>query len=146
MATEEEKAERNARKKATTDLFTLGVAVYDGQVYKWGYGVATGKPARPQDHLGALAGARAEVVSGIVGHRRSDGRRPADTLAATALVGPLGLLAGISRQSRVPTKGTAFVIFADGTTHEKQITSAADLLKAQAEAVRFNALAPAAGD
>lgn len=55
----------------------------------------------------------------------------------------MGLLAGASRKG---VQGTAFIVFADGTLHEKRITDDASLVRAQADAVRFNALAAAADD
>jgi hypothetical protein len=57
------------------------------------------------------------------------------------VLGPVGLLAAASRKG---FKGTAFVIFANGTLHEKQLTDSQALVKAQADAVRFNALAGSA--
>jgi hypothetical protein len=54
---------------------------------------------------------------------------------------PLGLLAGASRKG---FRGTAFVVLADGTLHERSFTDKEALVRAQADAVRFNALAQAA--
>jgi hypothetical protein len=112
--------------------------VYDGQVYAQSIGVAMGREGRA---LGSLAGARAEVTGGQAGHRRGGGKRTADAALATVVLGPVGLLAAGSRKG---VKGTAFIIFADGRLHEKQLTDAQGLVKAQADAVRFNALVGAA--
>jgi hypothetical protein len=131
-------AARRARARATTVLTSLGVAVYDGQVYKNSFGVTFGRDARS---LGTLAGARAEVTGGQAGHRRGGGKRTADAAMATAVLGPVGLLAAASRKG---TKGTAFVVFANGSMHDSQIQDAQGLVKAQADAVRFNSLSAAA--
>ena len=128
--------ERAARRAATTLLPKLGVAVRDGQVYKYDFAAMTG---RAEGHLlGPLAGAHAEVTGGRAGHRRSGGQRTADAVVATTLLGPVGLLAAASRKG---VRGTAFVVFADSTLHEMQIADEAALVGAQADAVRFNALA-----
>jgi hypothetical protein len=134
------RSERAARRNATTSLPWLGVAVRDGQVFKNDFAVVTGREEGRR--LGGLAGAHAEVTGGRAGHRRSGGARTADAVAATAVLGPVGLLAGASRKG---TKGTAFVVFADGTLHEEQIKDESYLVKAHADAVRFNAFAAALG-
>jgi Short C-terminal domain len=132
------RSERAARRNATTSLPWLGVAVRDGSVYKNDFAVVTGR--EEGRHLGNLAGAHAEVTGGRAGHRRSGGARTADAVAATAVLGPVGLLAGANRKG---VRGTAFVVFADGKVHEKKINDQSSLVKAQADAVRFNALASA---
>jgi hypothetical protein len=132
---------RSARITATTALRWLGVAVRDGQFYKRDFALATGREEGRL--LGELAGAHAEVTGGRAGRRRSGGARTADAAAATAVLGPVGLLAGTSRKG---IQGTAFVVFADGTLHEKRITDDTSLVRAQADAVRFNAMAAAADD
>jgi hypothetical protein len=129
--------ERSARITATTALRWLGVAVRDGRVYRRDFAIATGREEGRL--LGQLAGAHAEVTGGRAGHRRSGGARTADAAAATAVLGPVGLLAGASRKG---VQGTAFIVFADGSLHEKRITDDASLVRAQADAVRFNALEP----
>jgi putative oligomerization/nucleic acid binding protein len=134
------RSERSARRGATTVLLGLGVAVRDGQVFKSDFGVVTGRGEGRC--LGDLAGAHAEVTGGRSGHRRSGHARTADTLAATAVLGPVGLLAGASRTG---TRGTAFIVFNDGGMNEKRINDQSSLVKAQADAVRFNALAAAHG-
>jgi len=132
--------ERAARLAGTTALQWLGVAVRDGQVYKYALAVAWGGDAGR--YLGKLAGARAEVTGGRAGHRRSGAARTADVALLSTALGPAALLAGASRTG---TQGSAFVVFADGTVHEKRITDAASFVRAQSDAVRFNALAAAAG-
>lgn len=132
------RSERAARVAATTVLRGLGVAVRDGHVFRAEVGVMTGRDqGRP---LGDLAGAHAEVTGGRAGHRRSGHARMVDAVAASALLGPAGLLAAVSRRG---TRGTAFVVFADGTVHERQASGGPGLRRAQADAVRFNALAAA---
>lgn len=134
----EVRSERAGRVAATTVLRGLGVAVRDGHVFRADVGVMTGRDqGRP---LGDLAGAHAEVIGGRSGHRRSGHARTVDAVAATALLGPAGMLAAISRRG---TRGSAFVVFAEGTVHEWQVSDEQALRRAQADAVRFNALAAA---
>jgi hypothetical protein len=133
--------ERSKRREATTGLQWLGVTIRDGQVYKHSLGMEFGRDAS-NPPLGPLAGAQAEVVGGQAGRRRSRGARTADALLAASVLGPVGLAAGLSRKG---TKGTAFVVFADGRLHEHAINDQMALVRAQADAVRFNALAAGAG-
>ena len=130
--------EQAARRVATTALPYLGVAVRDGEVFAHTFAAVTGRGGGPP--LGVLAGAHAEVTGGKGGRRRSGIIRAGDAALAASVLGPVGLVAGASRKGFI---GTAFVVFADGMLHEKQITDQAAFLKAQAEAVRFNALAAA---
>ncbi len=146
-----EKAERDKRIAGAVWLPHLGVAVYDGNVHQHGKnqsGTASDRWARAERRegletklLGALAGAHAETMGGKGGTRRSDGARVADALAATAVLhSPVGLLAGVSRTG---FRGFAVVTFAGGSFWEKGFIDQASLVKAQAEAVRFNAMAGA---
>ncbi len=90
--------------------------------------------------LGALAGARAEVVAGKAGSRRSGGQRAGDAAALTLLLGPVGLLAAASRAGA----GVAVVMFADGSSGPQiLLRDKPSLTKAQLAAVQFNALAAA---
>jgi Short C-terminal domain len=133
----ERAAERRQRLAATTGLQWLGVTVRDGEVYKYSFAMIAGREA-PGPPLGFLAGAHAEIVGGRAGHRRSGGARAADAALATSVLGPVGLAAGLSRKG---TKGTAFVVFANGALHEKALNDDTSIVRAQADAVRFNALA-----
>jgi putative oligomerization/nucleic acid binding protein len=113
----------------STPFPNLGVAVHDGNVYGTG------------GRLGPLTGAHAEVLAGKTGTRRRSGHaRVADTVIAASVLGPVGLLAAISRAGT----GVAVVVFADGSVRQKEFTDKPSLLRAQAEAVRFNALAASA--
>jgi hypothetical protein len=116
--------EQAARRAATAVLAHLGVAVRGGEVFTCTLEMVIGRSEGLR--LGDLAGAHAEVV------------RAGDAASAASFTGPVGLLAGASRKGFL---GTAFVISADGTLHEKPIADQASFLKAQADAVRFNALA-----
>lgn len=127
-----EQAERRA---ATTALPYLGVAVRDGVVVACTLAVVTGRSEGPR--LGDLAGAHAEVTGGKGGSHRESTVRAGDALVATPVLGP----AAVSRKGFV---GTAFVIFTNGTLHEHQLADQTAFVKAQADAVRFNALAAAA--
>jgi hypothetical protein len=140
--------EREERAAASTWLPNLGVAVRDGKVYQHGAsqsGMASDIQASNERKLGMetkilgpLVGARAEVGGGKGGHRRSGNARVSDTALAVSALGPLGLLAGVSRTG---FRGFAVVTFPDGTAWEKKFKDSASLIKAQSEAVRFNALA-----
>ena len=110
----------------------LGVAVEDGTVRvisKMTIRELLGRRAGPVP----LAGARAEVTAGAGSHRVG-----AAVVAGTVFL-PFALV-GLSKKS----KASAFVIAADGTVHELQITGARQIRDAQSEAVRFNALSQAA--
>lgn len=138
--TDETRAERKARQaanRATTAGMTSmqRIEYYTGDVRFQALRVRVQKKTgtvaaligkRP---LGALEGARAEIT---------DGGRPFDiasAVAGAALAGPVGLTAGLRAR-----QATAFVIFADGTYHEHKLRNYAEIIKAQAEVVRFNAL------
>ena len=125
----------------------LGVAVREGNVYRHGVG-RNGSSSPPLAYrerrgagmqlLGALAGARAEVVAGKAGSRRSGGQRAGDAAALTLLLGPVGLLAAASRAGA----GVAVVMFADGSSGPQiLLRDKPSLTKAQLAAVQFNALA-----
>ncbi len=85
--------------------------------------------------LGALAGAHAELTDGTRPHR----------VGAALVTAPLslgaGLLIGLTRKS----KASAFVVFADGTVHERKLDGKSAISAAQRDAVKFNALTNAAG-
>jgi hypothetical protein len=132
----------------TTWLPNLGVAVRDGNVFQHGTNPGeSGFDARASSErsgrremklLGPLAGAHAEVVSGKTQQRRrSGGARAGDVIALAPILGPFALLAGASRAGT----GVALVTFADGNVWEKRFIDKPSVTKAQAEAVRFNALA-----
>jgi hypothetical protein len=141
--------ERVKRAAATIWMPNLGVAIYDGNVYQ--HGTSQGGPASDRRAwgerrermetklLGPLAGAKAGIVTGQVGNRRSGGARVADATLSAAVLGPVGLLAGA--YSRPRTGGLASVTFPGGGVWQKVIPDPASLMRAQAEAVRFNALA-----
>lgn len=142
--------ERRDRRDATIWFSNLGVAVYEGNVYQHGRNqgdsnsdmVAKSERQFSSSNLkllGPLHGAHAEVGGGKAGRRRSGNARVADTTLATAALGPFGLLAGMSRTG---FQGFAVVTFADGSALEKAFTDSARLIRAQAEAVQFNALVP----
>jgi hypothetical protein len=86
--------------------------------------------------LGALAGAHAELTDGTRPHRVG-----AALVAAPLSLGA-GLLIGLTRKS----KASAFIVFADGTVHERKLNGKSVISSAQRDAVKFNALANAASD
>lgn len=103
----------------------LGVRIVGGSVYvnEW-----------RERRLGVLAGAHAELTDGTRPHR----------VGAALVTAPLslgaGLLIGLTRKS----KASAFVVFADGTAHERKLDGKSAISAAQRDAVKFNALAGAA--
>jgi Short C-terminal domain len=125
--------EARSRYKSAIHLRALGVAICGGEVYRE-------EPFGLHNRLGPLAGAHAEVTGGQSGRRRSGAVRALDAATAAAVIGPAGLAAGASRKA---VRGTAFVIFADSTVHEAAMADQATLVRAQADAIRFNALAAA---
>lgn len=132
--------------EATAWFPDLGVAVRDGNVYQHGADRSDGYDALAlRERMGRavmkllapLAGAHADVLAGKTQKRRRTGAaRAGDVVALAPVVGPFALLAGFSRAGT----GVAVVTFADGNVREKEFTDKPSLLKAQAEAVRFNAL------
>jgi hypothetical protein len=110
----------------------LGVTIYDGLVYQ---------RTAPMKLLGPLAGAHAEVGGSKGGHRRSNGMRVNDAVAATVLLGPVGLLAGVSRAG---FQGFAVVAFPDGSSWEIGLADQPSVQAAQIEAARFNTLTASA--
>jgi hypothetical protein len=125
----------------------LGVAVRDRNVYRHGADRSDGFDAQASRErrgraemklLAPLAGAHADVLAGKTQRRRRTGsERVGDVVALASVVGPFALLAGVSRAGT----GVAVVTFADGNVREKEFADKPSLLKAQAEAVQFNALA-----
>ncbi len=109
----------------------LGVTLPTLQVKVRGGGVLTLFGRR---RLGSLAGASAEVTDG------ARVARVGAAVGATVVLGPAGMLAALSQKSRAH----AFVVFADGTYHERKLDGNAAVRTAQAECVRFNLLAHAA--
>jgi hypothetical protein len=146
--------ERRDLAARTTWFPGLGVAVRDGNVYQHGVdrngsfsdlqAMSERNMGREMKLVGPLAGTHAEVGGGQAGRRRSGGKIAADTAFNTLTLGPIGLLSALSRKG---FEMFAVVSFADGTIYEKKFekknTDASSLTKAQAEAVRFNALAAA---
>jgi hypothetical protein len=116
-----------SRVSARTDLRGLGVRIEDDQV-------STLPGLMKSRRLGPLRGAHAEVTAGTRHHRIG-----AATVAGVALAPGVGLLVGLAKKS----KATAFVVFADGTLHERKLDGASMISSAQRDAVRFNALAAA---
>ncbi len=71
-------------------------------------------------------------------HRRIGGPVSATVMTAPVL-GPLALVGMLSKKS----KTFAFVVFPDGTVHEKKLDGNMTIRNAQREVVQFNALARA---
>ena len=115
-----------SRLSARTDLRGLGVRIEDDQV-------STLPGLAKSRRLGPLEGAHAEVTAGTRRHR----------IGAAAVAAPLSLGAGLLIGLTKKSKATAFVVFADGTVHERKLDGASMISSAQRDAVRFNALAVA---
>lgn len=115
-----------SRVAARTDLRGLGVRIEDGQVSTL---PGLMKPRR----LGPLKGAHAEVTAGTRHHR----------IGAAVATAPLSLGAGLVLGLTKKSKATAFVVFPDGTLHERKLDGASAVSSAQRDAVKFNALASA---
>jgi hypothetical protein len=116
------------RVSARTDLRGLGVRIEDDQV-------STLPGLVKSRRLGPLKGAHAEVTAGTRRHR----------IGAAAVAAPLSLGAGLLIGLTKKSKATAFVVFADGTVHERKLDGASMISSAQRDVVRFNALAAAKG-
>jgi hypothetical protein len=118
---------RDGRERPPEEFLGLGVVVRDGKVLVW---------SRKVIHvLGPLASAQA----GIAGSIKTGGAGGA--VAATALFGTLGAVGSLGRRG---TKPFAYVVFPDGTLHQEQLTDKRIAARAQADVLRFNALAGSA--
>jgi hypothetical protein len=84
--------------------------------------------------LGPLKGAHAEVTAGTRHHR----------VGAAVVTAPLSLGAGLLLGFTKKSKATAFVVFPDGTVHERKLDGASAINTAQGDVVKFNAMAAAA--
>lgn len=108
------------KKPKPVKLGALGVQVKGDGVFVPGWG---GK------RLGNLAGSHAELTDGTRPHRIGT------ALVAAPLSLGVGLLIGLSRKS----KASAFVVFADGSVHERKLDGKTVIGQAQRDAVRYNA-------
>jgi hypothetical protein len=116
------------RVAARTDLRGLGVRVEGGRV--------SSLPGLLKSRdLGPLQGARAEVTAGTRHHR----------VGAAVATAPLSLGAGLLLGLTKKSKATAFVVFPDGAVHERKLDGGSAIQSAQRDAVKFNAMAGAAG-
>jgi hypothetical protein len=108
---------------------TLGVIVESGKVYKGGFakGVC----------LGPLAGAQAEL--GEPTRHRRVGAAVSTTILTGGMLGVLGLAPVLSKKS----KAVAFVVFSNGTVHERPLDGNLAIRSAQSEVIRFNVMARA---
>lgn len=100
-----------AKMAAIHTLPGLGVRIRDEQVFKgfWKEG----------QRLGDLAGAHAEVTTETRHHRAGA------AAAASVVLGPVGLLAGLSKKSQA----SAFIVFADGSIFEHKLEGASAIRK-----------------
>lgn len=114
----------------STQFISLGVRVEGDRVRTRGGGWALSRD------LGPLPGASVTVTDAVRVHRVGA------AAAAVAVTGaPLAALVGLGSKSTA----TAVFVFADGSTWSKPLKGNGPVRSALAEAVRFNAMASAAG-
>ena len=119
--------DRTAEQERRLALRGLGVRVRDGLVYYAG--------TLTEGHLlGELKGAEAEITDATKPQMIRAGLTSG--IALGTLIGPLALLPGVFRKS----KAVAFVVFANGTVHERKLDGNAAIRAAQRDVVKFNAL------
>jgi len=109
------------------EFLGLGVVVRDLKVLEWSTAVAR--------VLGPLAGAQA----GIAGPLKTRG-----AVSAAALTVAFGATGAVAALARRGTKPFAYVVFPDGTLHQTPLGDKKVAARAQADVLRFNALAEAA--
>jgi hypothetical protein len=102
----------------------LAVVIIDGAVFEWSTTV--------KNELGPLRGAQA----GIAGPIKTGGAGKA--IAATVAFGVPGAVGALARRG---TKPFAYVLFPDGKLFQADITDKSLAGRAQADVLRFNALA-----
>ena len=115
---------REGRERPDNELLGLGVVIRDDEVLVWSMTIVR--------VLGTLAGAQA----GIAGPIKTRGAGTA--LAATAAFGVLGAVGAIGARGSKPF---AYVVFPDGTLHQTELSDKRVAARAQADVLRFNALA-----
>jgi hypothetical protein len=115
---------REGRERPDNEFLGLGVVIRDDEVLVWSTTIV--------HVLGALAGAQA----GIVGPIKTRGAGTA--VAATAAFGVLGAVGAIGARGSKPF---AYVVFPDGTLHQNELSDKRVAARAQADVLRFNALA-----
>jgi hypothetical protein len=115
---------RDGRERPDNEFLGLGVVIKDGQVLVWSTTVVR--------ILGPLAGAQA----GIAGAIKTQGAGTA--VAATAVFGTLGAVGALTARGSKPF---AYVVFPDGTLHQNELDDKRVAARAQADVLRFNALA-----
>lgn len=115
---------RDGRKRPDNEFLGLGVVIHGDYVLVWSTTV--------KHVLGPLSGAQA----GIAGPIKTRGAGTA--LAATAAFGGLGAIGALAARGSKPF---AYVVFPDGTLHQNEIIDKRVAARAQADVLRFNALA-----
>lgn len=96
-------------------------------------GAAVCKDEWQGKRLGSIAGAHAELTDGTRPHR----------VGAALITAPLSLGAGLLIGLTRGTRASAFVVFADGTLHERKLSGKSQVAAAQRDVIKFNALAAA---
>lgn len=115
---------RDGRDRPDNEFLGLGVVIHDDQVLIWSTTV--------KHVLGPLSGAQA----GIAGSIKTRGGGTA--VAATAAFGVLGAVGALGARGSKPF---AYVVFPDGTLHQNEISDKRVAARAQADVLRFNAVA-----
>lgn len=112
------------RQRPDDEFLGLGVVVRDSEVLVWSTTIV--------QVLGPLAGAQA----GIAGSIKTRGAGTA--IASTVAFGALGTIGALSARGSKPF---SYVVFPDGTLHQNELTYKRVAARAQADLLRFNALA-----
>jgi len=115
---------REGRKRPDDEFLGLGVVVRDGEVLLWSTTI--------KQVLGPLTCAQA----GIAGPVKTRGAGTA--VAATVAFGALGAVGALATRGSKPF---AYVVFPDGTLHQNALSDKRVAARAQADVLRFNALA-----
>jgi hypothetical protein len=118
---------RQGIERPPEEFLALGVVVGNGRVREWSTTVVR--------VLGPLAGAQA----GIAGPMKTSGAVSAAALTVT--FGAAGAVAALARRG---TKPFAYVVFPDGTLYQTPLADKKFAARAQADVLRFNALAETA--
>jgi hypothetical protein len=118
---------RQGIERPADEFLGLGVIARDGKVRLWSTTVVR--------KLGPLAGAQA----GIAGPLKTSGAVSAAALTVT--FGATGAVAALARRG---TKPFAYVVFPDGTLYQTPLGDKKLAARAQADVLRFNALAETA--
>lgn len=115
---------RDGRDRPNNEFLGLGIVIHGEEVLVWSTTI--------KHVLGPLRGAQA----GIAGSIKTRGAGTA--VASTAAFGALGAVGALGARGSKPF---AYVVFPDGTLHQNELSDKRVAARAQADVLRFNALA-----